>query len=264
MLSRGSFSLFGLTINLYGLIIAVGMLLAVFVVTKICKNRGFKSEDIFLVALYAIPLAIIGARLYYVTFSDNTFTFWQVFEIWKGGMAIYGGVIGGAAGVVLYCVIHKKNFLKIADIAVVGLILGQGIGRIGCFFADCCYGIEVTNEALQWFPLSTQINGVWHYSTFFYESFCDFVIFAVLMFLIIKKIHTPGIIMSLYFAFYGFVRCIIEQFRGDSLYLLGMKVSQLLSLLLLIAGIILIVIIYTKKDRKKKVTIENNQTDKNS
>ena len=264
MMLSGSFSIFGLTINLYGLIIAIGMLIAVFVVTKICHHRGFKSEDIFLVALYAIPLAIIGARLYYVIFSDNSFTFWQVFEIWKGGMAIYGGVIGGAAGVVLYCVIHKKNFIKIADIAVVGLILGQGIGRIGCYFANCCYGIEVTNEALQWFPLSTQIHGIWHYSTFFYESFCDLIIFGVLLFLITKKIRTPGIIMSLYFAFYGFVRCIIEQFRGDSLYLLGMKVSQMLSLFLLIAGIILIVIIYTKKGKKKKETIESNQSNKNS
>lgn len=263
MMLKNNISFLGITLNMYGLIIAIGMLIAVFVVTKICKQRGFKKEDIFLVALYAIPCAIVGARLYYVIFSDTSFTFWQIFEIWKGGMAIYGGVIGGALGVVAYCLIHKKNFLKLADIAVIGLILGQSIGRIGCYFADCCYGIEVLNPAFQWFPISTQINGVWHYSTFFYESICDMIIFIILLVLITKRIHTPGIIMGLYFAFYGFVRCIIETFRGDSLYFLGMKVSQLLSLILLIAGIILIVIIYTKKD-KKKVTIEDNSIKKDS
>ena len=255
LLHAKGFELFGLYINLYGLIIAIGMVVAIFVVCSICKKRGFKTEDIYIVALYAIPLAIIGARLYYVTFSENIYTFWQVFEIWKGGLAIYGAVIGGALGVVLYCVIHKKNFLAIADIAVIGLILGQGIGRIGCYFADCCYGIEVTNESLQWFPLATQIAGVWHYSTFFYESFCDLVIFGILLFLIIKKINVKGIIMSLYFVFYGFARCIIETFRGDSLYFLTVKVSQILSLLLMVAGIISMVIIYTKHNKSKKVSV---------
>lgn len=265
MILSDGFSLFGLEIKFYGLIIAIGMLVAIMVVCKIAKHRGLKSDDIYVIALYAIPLAIIGARIYYVLFSDNTFTFWEVFQIWKGGMAIYGGVIGGALGVVLYCIIHKKNFLAVADIAVVGLILGQSIGRIGCYFADCCYGVEVTNPSLMWFPLSTEINGIWHFSTFFYESFCDFIIFIVLHLLLSKKIKLNGIITGLYFVFYGFARCIIEQFRGDSLYFLGMKVSQLLSLILMIAGIILIVVIYTIRARKdKKVNIvEDNNTNKN-
>ena len=189
-------------------------------------------------------------------YADNPM---RVIEIWNGGMAIYGGVIGGAIGVVLCCAIHKINFLNIADIAVVGLILGQAIGRIGCYTAGCCYGIEVTNPSLMWFPLSVQIDGVWHLSTFFYESFCDFVIFIALLLLICKKIKTNGIIMSLYFVLYGFVRCIIETFRGDSLYLFGLKVSQMLSLLLMIAGIILLIIIYTKKG----VNNENKYTNKN-
>ena len=261
-LVQNNFYIFGIRFSMYGLIIAVGMLLAIFVVCKIAKKRDMKSEDIYLVALYAIPLAIIGARLYFVAFSDHSFTFWEVFEIWNGGMAIYGGVIGGCLGVVLYCLIHKKNFLKIADIAVVGLILGQAIGRIGCYFGGCCYGVEVTNEAMMWFPLSVEINGIWHYSTFFYESIFNFVIFGILLFLITKRKQPKGTILCLYLAFYGFVRCIIEQFRGDSLYFLGAKVSQLLSIALMVIGIILLIIINTKL--KKGKSVESNSNNKNN
>lgn len=256
------FNLFGLNIKFYGLIIAIGMLIAIFVVCKICKKRDLKSDDIFLLALYVLPLSIIGARIYFVLFSDNAYSFVDIFKIWEGGMAIYGGVIGGAIGVVLYCIIHKKNFLNVADIAVVGLILGQGIGRIGCYFSSCCYGIEVIDPSAQWFPLATQINGVWHYSTFFYESFCNFIIFGLLLFLIQKKVKTKGIIMSLYLICYGTVRCIIETFRGDSLYIWNIKVSQLLSGLLILAGIILLVVIYTIKYKKEKS--ENNNISKNN
>ena len=247
MLVIDGFSIFGLEIKFYGILIALGMVLGVFVACKLAKYKHLKSDDIILLALYVLPLAVIGARLYYVIFSEHSYTFWEIFEIWNGGMAIYGGVIGGAIGVVLYCVIHKKNFIDIADIAVVALILGQGIGRIGCYFAGCCYGIEVADPSFMWFPLSTQINGVWHLSTFFYESLCDFIIFFVFLWLFRKKVKTRGVMLSLYLISYGAVRCIIETFRGDSLYIGSMKVSQLLSLILMVVGIILLLVIYTKK-----------------
>lgn len=254
------FSIFGLEIKFYGLLIALGMVLGVFVACKLAKYRNLKSDDIILLALYVLPLAVIGARLYYVIFSEHSYTFWEIFEIWNGGMAIYGGVIGGAIGVILYCVIHKKNFIDVADIAVVALILGQGIGRIGCYFAGCCYGIEVTDPAFMWFPLSTQINGVWHLSTFFYESICDFIIFFVFLWLIREKVKTRGVMLSLYLISYGAVRCAIETFRGDSLYIGTMKVSQLLSLILMVVGIILLFVIYTKKRKanESKHIIKNS------
>ena len=254
------FSIFGLEIKFYGLLIALGMVLGVFVACKLAKYRNLKSDDIILLALYVLPLAVIGARLYYVIFSEHSYTFLEIFEIWNGGMAIYGGVIGGAIGVVLYCVIHKKNFIDVADIAVVALILGQGIGRIGCYFAGCCYGIEVTDPAFMWFPLSTQINGVWQLSTFFYESICDFIIFFVFLWCFRKKVRTRGVMLSLYLISYGAVRCIIETFRGDSLYIGTMKVSQLLSLILMVVGIILLLVIYTKKRKanESKHIIKNS------
>ncbi len=259
--SKG-FEFLGLYINLYGLIIAIGMAVAILVVCKICKFRNLKPDDIYLIALYVLPLSIIGARLYFVLFSEHSYTFWEVFKIWEGGMAIYGGVIGGAVGVLLYCLIHKKNFIDVADVAVVGLILGQAIGRIGCYFGGCCYGVEVTNDAFMWFPLATQIDGVWHYSTFFYESFCNFIIFGVFIYLI-RKIKTRGVMMSLYFICYGTVRCVIETFRGDSLYIGPIKVSQLLSGLLILAGIILLIVIYTIKYKRKDKIVEDNNISKN-
>ncbi len=259
--SKG-FEFLGLYINLYGLIIAIGMAVAILVVCKICKFRNLKPDDIYLIALYVLPLSIIGARLYFVLFSEHSYTFWEVFKIWEGGMAIYGGVIGGAVGVLLYCLIHKKNFIDVADVAVVGLILGQAIGRIGCYFGGCCYGIEVTNETFMWFPIATQIDGVWHYSTFFYESFCNFIISGVFIYLI-RKIKTRGVMMSLYFICYGTVRCVIETFRGDSLYIGPIKVSQLLSGLLILAGIILLIVIYTIKYKRKDKIVENNNISKN-
>lgn len=244
-----------LHISFYGILMALGMALGVMVACFNAKKRGLKPSDIFLLACYVLPLAVIGARIYYVLFSLDQFTsFAQVLKIWEGGLAIYGGVIGGAVGVGLFCLIHKKNFFAVADIAACSLILGQAIGRIGCFFAGCCYGIEVTNPDLMHYPIATEINGVWHYATFFYESFWNFLVFAVLMLVLYlgKHIKERGVIMSMYFILYGIGRAIIETFRGDSLYLGSIKVSQLLSILLIIAGVAIISVVYIYKYALKK------------
>lgn len=264
LLVNSGFKIFGFTVKYYGLIIALGICLAIFIACYNAKKRNLKPENIYALALYVLPFAVLGARIYYVIFSEQTFTFLEFFKIWEGGLAIYGGVLGGALGAVLYCVIHKHNFLDIADIACVSLILGQGLGRIGCYFSSCCYGVEVTNPAFQWFPFASLINGTWHYSTYFYESFLALIIFGVLFYLIQKKVKTRGVILSLYLIGYGITRAIIETFRGDSLYFLGMKVSQLLSIILIVAGIILLIIIYTKKKKKVENNEKNNKPANNS
>lgn len=250
------FTIFGIEIKFYGLIMSVAMIFGLIVACLICKRRDMKKDDIFLLALYVLPLALIGARLYYVIFSATSYSFWEIFEVWKGGMAIYGGVIGGAVGITLYCLIHKKNFLKVADIAATSLILGQAIGRIGCYFGGCCYGLEVTNPSLQWFPIATvQADGLWHLATFFYESFFDFIIFAGL-FIAIKKMEKPGSIMALYLILYGTVRCVLETFRdtAEALFIggSGIRVSQLLSALIVLAGVVELLLIYRGKMVKAK------------
>lgn len=257
--SRVTFDLFGLEISVYGIMIGIAIIAGLVVAFWLGKKRDINQNDILTLALYAIPLAIIGARLYYVVFFKQSFSFWEIFEIWNGGLAILGAVIGGAIGVAIYCLIHKKNFLKIADIAAPALIIGQAIGRIGCYFGGCCYGVETVDPALQWFPISVQIDGIWHLSTFFYESFWCFLGFALLLFLF-KKLHKTGAILFCYFIIYGFGRFIIEGWRGDSLYLAdtGLKVSQVLSGILMILGIIGLIFIYTILKRRKADKNEKN------
>ena len=253
------FTFFGLDITYYGFMIALGMAIGVFVACKNAKLRGLKVDDLLIIACYVLPLSIIGARIYYVLFSLDEFnSFWDIFKIWEGGMAIYGGVIGGALGIVLYCLIHKKNFLDVGDIAVPSLVLGQAIGRIGCYFAGCCYGIAVNDPSVTWFPLSTKINGVWHLSTFFYECLWDLMTFVILLLLLRKdKMKYRGSIMCLYFIIYGVGRAWIEALRGDSLYLGSIKVSQLLSILLIAFGVIMLVVTEILHRKGKIKTIKD-------
>lgn len=249
------FTIFGLDIAYYGLIIAIGMALGVFVACKNAKMRGLKTDDIIVLACYVLPLSIIGARLYYVLFSLDEFSsFWQVFEIWKGGMAIYGGVIGGAIAIMLYCLIHKKNFLDIADIAVPSLILGQAIGRWGNFFNQEAYGYYIENASARWFPIGVYIKDCnqsictcggsgWHLATFFYESIWNLAVFTVLLILFRKKkTRLRGSLMCLYLIGYGSGRVWIEGLRTDSLYIGSIRVSQFLSILLIVFGIVFIIV----------------------
>lgn len=249
------FTIFGLDIAYYGLIIAIGMGVGVFLACKNAKYRGLKSDDIIILACYVLPLSIICARIYYVLFSLDQFTsFWQIFEIWKGGMAIYGGVIGGAIGVMLYCLIHKKNFLDVADVVVPSLILGQAIGRWGNFFNQEAYGYFIKSESARWFPIGVYIEDCnqavcncggsgWHLATFFYESIWNLAVFVMLLLLLRKnKTRLRGSLMCLYLIGYGAGRVWIEGLRTDSLYLGVLRVSQFLSILLILFGIGFIVV----------------------
>ncbi len=260
------FSVFGFEIKFYGVIIALGMLVGILVAIRNTKERGLKKDDIYTLALYVLPLAIIGARLYFVAFYPYNQPFWEViFDIRGGGMAIYGGIIGGAVGVLLFCLIHKKNFLKVADIAVISLILGQAIGRWGNFINQEAYGYEVINAGMQWFPFAVYIeaNQAWHMATFFYESFFNLLIFFALHYLL-KKIKIDGIVTGLYFVLYGFVRVIVEGLRTDSLYWgsTGIRVSQLLSAFLIVGGIIAI-IFFILKDKWKQTNQVQISANKN-
>ena len=259
-----SFEIFGIPINYYGIISALGYLLGVVIVCLVAKKRGFTTDDIILLACYVIPLAIIGARIYYVLFSLDKFTnFGDVFKIWEGGLGFYGGLIGGTIGVILFCAIHKKNFLKLADIVVLGLVFGQGIGRWGNFVNGEAYGYYVENENLQWFPFSVYIENCkqsgcacpgkgWHLATFFYEFLNNMIIFAILTILLFKvNFKNDGIIGACYLIMYGFCRFIVEGLRTDSLYLGPFRISQVLSVIFIICSVAYIVYCYIKNRKNK-------------
>ena len=247
------FTLFGLDVKFYGIIMAVAMLVGVIFAVKNSKYRGLSGDNIYTLALFILPLAVIGARLFYVL-GDPPDSFEQVFKIWEGGMSIYGGIIGGALAILLYSLIFKKNFLNVADVACVSLILGQALGRWGNFFNQEVYGMQVTNPAGQWFPFAVLLNnGEWHYALFFYEFVINLGIFFLLLYLL-KKVKTKGYVMSAYLVSYGFIRLLLEPLRVQqyNLMLFGLKLSSLTSVVAILAGIVAFVLIYTKSRRSKK------------
>lgn len=250
MMAVKGFNIFGIDISFYGLLMATAFLLAFFIVRYLFKKRGEINPDItFDLLLIIFPSSIIGARLYYVIFSGRAWSFLEILSIWDGGLAIYGGIIGGLIGLIIYSLIKKINLFKLTDAIVPALILGQSIGRIGCYFSGCCYGIEVTNPNLMWFPISTNINGVWHLSTYFYESFWSLLGF-ILLIIVYNKTKQNGLSTGIYLTFYGLGRFLIEGLRGDSLYIGSLKVSQLLSLILIFVGIFIIVYSFVLNKRQ--------------
>lgn len=252
------FSIGSLDIKFYGITSALSYFLGVVITCMLAKKRGFKSDNIITLALYVIPLAIIGARIYYVLFSlDHYKNFVDVFKIWEGGLAFYGGLIGGGIGTILYCVIHKKNFAALADIIAVAMIFAQGVGRWGNFFNQEAFGYEVKNPNLQWFPFSVYIEnlGQWHLATFFYESLWDFATFAILLTLLLKvNFKRNGMVAAYYLIIYGIGRTWIEGLRTDSLYIGSMRVSQVLSIIFIALGLAIIIFNTIMARRKEKDT----------
>lgn len=260
------FVVFGHTIKFYGIISALSYLLGVLLACHLSKKRGLKSDDILVLACYVIPLAIIGARVYYILFRLEYYTnFWDVFKIWEGGLAFYGGMIGGALGVIIYCLIHKKNFLALIDIIAPSMILAQALGRWGNFFNQEAYGYYIENPNFQWFPFGVYIDNCtkigegclcggsgWHLATFFYESLWNLLSFAVL-YTMIRRVNFKqnGMIAASYLILYGTGRVFIEGLRLDSLYLGTIRISQLLSGVFILVGIVAYIIYFVKKRKKE-------------
>ncbi len=241
------FGIQGLNIAWYGVIIATGLLLGILLGVLRAKRRGWKSDLMLDFILLAVPLAVVGARLYYVAFEWQQYAhnFIDIFAVNKGGLAIYGAVIGGFFAAFLFSRATKFPFLKLIDLAIPSLILGQVLGRWGNFINQEAFGELVTNPALQFFPVSVYIQslGEWHQATFFYESFCNSILFVVTL-LLGRKHPKDGTLLSAYFIGYGLIRLFVEGLRTDSLYLAGsIRVSQLLSALLIFAGILLLILI---------------------
>ena len=235
-----SVTLFGLTFHWYGVIIAVGMALAVALACAREKCLGLPRDTALDLALVGIPAAIVCARLYYVAFSWREYAAnpIQALYIWQGGMAIYGGIIGGVLAGYLYARHKHLPFLRLADLAAPSIALGQAIGRWGNFINQEAYGAVATRPWQQRFPISVFIraDGQWHFATFFYESAWCFIIVGALLIGERKRIfRRDGEIFRAYVFLYALERALVEGLRADSLYLGPFRVSQLLSLAALLA-----------------------------
>ena len=256
------FTIFGLEIKFYGLIIAFAMLVAVFLVQYLAKKRNINPDDIIVLALMVIPLSILGARLYYCIFSDTSYTFETFWRIRDGGLAIYGGIIGGIIAILIFCAFKRdfKLIIKLFDIIVPALILGQAMGRWGNFFNQEAYGTLVTNPKWQWFPFAVKIDTFggyeWHLATFFYESMWNLIGF-ILILVIFNKNNQTGTITGFYLAYYGIGRFWIEGLRTDSLYWGPLRVSQWLSAILVVIGLGILVYNFIVRQRDKTYEKKN-------
>ncbi|MEL7609037.1 MAG: prolipoprotein diacylglyceryl transferase [Bacillota bacterium] len=267
---RVAFNLFGKDIYWYGVLMAVGILVAVFFAIRESKRKKLHDDTILDLCLIIIPLGVIGARLYYVLFELDQYIKnpIKILYVWEGGLAIFGAVLGGLLGLWLYSRRKKIRFLKLADCIAPGLALAQAIGRWGNFFNQEAYGLPVTDPNLLWFPLAVKIDAPWlpyhmfngeicsnpyHLATFFYESVWCFLIFITLWSMR-KRFKHDGDAFVLYLILYGFERMFIEGLRGDSLWLIPdvIRVSQLLSALLFIAGVVFLLV---RRNREKKLGV---------
>ncbi len=227
-------------ITWYSVLIMSGILLAYFIGTREQKRLGLPKDTMLDVVLVAVPAGIVGARLYYVLMKLDEYIAdpISIFYIWNGGVAIYGAVIAGFLAVYIYSRVKKIAMASLVDIVAPGLVLAQAIGRWGNYFNREAFGPAITNAFWQFFPAGVLISEggaeVWHAATFFYESTWNLLVFAVLW-LNRRRMKKRGDMFLWYLALYGCGRFLIEQMRTDSLYLLGMRVSQMLSLLLCVA-----------------------------
>ena len=227
------FTVFGKEIYYYGVIIALGFLLAILYLRKRAKDFGTNFDLVTDAILFTIPLAIVCARIYYVAFQwenykDNPIS---ALYIWQGGIAIYGGVIGGILGLMLFSKVKKQKLSAYLDLMVLGLLIGQFIGRWGNFMNREAHGAEIFGSFFLRMGIE-EANGVvryWH-PTFLYESVWNLIGFVLLHFLS-KKRKYDGQTFLQYVAWYGLGRVWIEGLRTDSLYLgnTDIRVSQLLA-----------------------------------
>jgi len=261
--SRVAFSVFGKEIYWYGIIIAVGFILAVVYAMRRAKLFGLNDDNILDMLFAAVPAAIICARLYYCIFywelyQDNPIS---VLYIWEGGLAIYGGVIGAVAAVIVFCKIKKMPIGPMLDIGGLGLLIGQMIGRWGNFINREAHG-AVTDSFLKMGLAEASGEVIYYHPTFLYESAWNLAGFLVLHFYSRKR-KFDGEVFALYVAWYGLGRAWIEGLRTDSLYLFGtgIRVSQLVAIVSFLAAIGFVVTVRRKQKTKelfvdKKVNAE--------
>ncbi len=230
------FTVFGKNIYFYGVIIALGFVLGTLYCAKNARRFGIKSDDVYDFMLWTIPLSIIGARLYYVLFRLPHYIEHpiEIFAIWEGGLAIYGGVIAGIIVAVVLCRKKKIPLMAMLDLLVYGLLIGQIIGRWGNFMNREAFGGE-TDVFCRMGLTSPDGTQIFVHPTFLYESLWNL---AGLIFLIVwdrkGKRKYDGQCLLFYFFWYGIGRAWIEGLRTDSLYIgsTNIRVSQVLSIAL--------------------------------
>ena len=242
-MDRVAFSIFGIDVMWYGILMALGMIIGTLLAIKEGKRVGIKEDDILDLAIVAIPSGLIGARLYYVMFNWDYYSqnISQILNFRGGGMAIHGALIGGILAGYLFSRYKKMSFFKLADTVIIGVPLAQAIGRWGNFINQEAHG-GPTN-----LPWGIMVNGEKVHPTFLYESIWNIGIF-IFLWIFRKKKQYEGEVIVLYTILYSLGRFFIEGLRTDSLMIGPFRMAQVISLVGVIGGII--VHIYLSKKSK--------------
>lgn len=244
-----AFTVFGKDIYWYGIIIACGFVLAAIYMMRRAKAFGITDDDVLDMLLWAVPVGIVCARAYYCIF------YWDLFRdnpvsvlyIWEGGLAIYGGVIGGALTLLIVAKVKKLPAPVLLDVAALGVIIGQFCGRWGNFMNREAHG-AVTDSFLKMGLQNAAGEVIYYHPTFLYESVWNLIGFIGLHFYVRRR-RFDGEIFVLYMTWYGLGRVWIEGLRTDSLYLFstGIRVSQLLAGVFFAAGMAILLTVYLKR-----------------
>ncbi len=239
-----------ITIKWYSVLILIGALVGI--VLAIMEARKFKitSDFMFNLAFWTILAAFVGARLYYIAFNWSYYSknLLEIVQIWQGGLAIHGGIIGGFLAILIYTKKYQVRTFKFTDIIVPSLIIGQAIGRWGNFFNGEAHGAATTLEALQKLKVpefiinGMNIGGIYYQPTFFYESLWCLLGFIILIIIRRIKYIKVGQLTAIYLIWYSVGRFFIEATRTDSLMLGTFKMAQVISVGLLVLGIVLFIV----------------------
>ena len=250
-----------LSFHYYGLLIALGLILAVLYAWKRSKEFGIRADDLTDGVLWIVPFSVICARLYYCVFKweDYASDPLSILYIWNGGLAIYGGVIGAVVGVTVFAKARKIKLPALLDIVALGFLIGQCIGRWGNFFNREAFGAET-----DWFLRMGLLNSAtgevtYHHPTFLYESVWNLIGFVILHFASKKRKYDGQIALG-YVAWYGFGRTVIEALRTDSLYWGEFRVSQLLAAVSCFAAAMVLLIMMVREHDPEKLFVNQVAT----
>lgn len=241
------FSIGSFEIKWYSVLIAIAVIIGYFLILSESKRFKIKREFMFNMMFWTLIFAIIGARLYYVLFNLEYYMSnpIEIFQVWKGGLAIHGGLLFGAITIIIYCKKYNVRVGKILDIIVPALLLGQAIGRWGNFFNGEAYGSIVTYEQLVNMKIIPQfvidnmlINGSYHLPMFYFESLWCLLGFFLSLFLRRRKYIKDGQLVAFYMMWYGLARFFIEMFRTDALMAGNFRIAQVVSILMFVIGLI--------------------------
>lgn len=260
---RVAFTVFGRPVAWYGVIIAMGMMVAIgYIMWRTTQYKGIKPDDVIDFALFVIIFGVIGARLYYVLTSDHSYdSFLEVIAVWEGGLAIYGGIIAGAITALVVCRVKRIRYQCFFDMLAPAVMIAQAIGRWGNFcngeaygsFTDSFIGMELTHI----YPSGAErYVGIVH-PTFLYESLWNVAGF-ILLNIFYKKRKFDGQICLGYIAWYGFGRFFIEGLRQDSLWIGPFRISQVVGLLSFIAAMTAMIYFWFFRKAKRYATVSLN------